>query len=542
MASATATGDYMSNAFDFQSTNVSLALDVLFPTNVYPGSGIGIVKQGPSWTINLDVASLPENTSATPPSNFYFPAWDTGTQAHEKVRLDNMIAAATGLDTRKAIGDANYNILTTDRYVAIASALTANRLITLPPASSVPGGREVLIQDEIGTLGPTHYVTIQPTGSDTIDGTQARVLGIPYAGLRVRSDGVGRWSYVNAFAVTKIADANYTANPDDRVIDMTALTAARVVTLPAAIAYPAGQRFTLYDQAGQCSATNTLRLAPAGADLINGSASPAIATLVAPYAYIGVISDGVSRWTVVDGGNVTAGTTILSTQISDSSPLGRSLLTQTTAALDRTSLGSTAVGDALFTAASQAAAQSTLGLGTMAVENSNAVSISGGSINGVSVGSVTPGVGTFTTLTANGAVTANGANAAISLAPTGTGAVTINPATAGHIDNMIIGATTPAAATVTSMNGGQLAGMRNKIINGDFRIDQRYAGSGASAVVGSTYFCDRWGVWSSQAGHQNGAGHNSALVLAIMVSFPLSAPSSHRAHPTISSSVSVSKG
>src|SRR6516225_1851935 len=468
MDSAIATGDIMSNAFDFQATNVALALDVLFPTNVYSGNGIDITKTGPNWTINLGISELPENTSPTPPSNFYFPAWDTGTQLNEKVRLDNMIAAATGLDTRKAIGDANYNILTTDRYVAIATALTANRLITLPPASSVPGGREVLIQDEIGTLGPTHYVTVQPTGADTIDGTQSRVLAIPYAGLRVRSDGIGHWSYVNAFAVTKVADANYTANADDRVIDMTAMTAARVVTLPMAIAYPAGQRFTLYDQAGQCSATNTLRLAPAGTDLINGSASPAIATLNAPYGYIGVISDGVSRWTVVDGGNVTAGTTILSTQISDSSALGRSLLTQTTAAQDRTSLGSTTVGDALFTAPSQAAAQSTLGLGTMAVENSNAVSITGGSINGTSIGTVTPVTG----LTATGP---------------------------GHIDSIIIGATVPAAASVTSMNGGQLAGIRNMLMNGAALIDQRYGGTASTASTLAYYFSDRWSIYSTKA-------------------------------------------
>ena len=53
-----------------------------------------------------------------------------------------------------------------------------------------------------------------------------------------------------------------------------------------------------------------------------------------------------------------------------------------------------------------------------------------------------------TTLTASGAVTfsssldVNPANASISLAPTGTGTVTINPATAGSINNVNIGATT----------------------------------------------------------------------------------------------------
>ncbi|MHB8388035.1 MAG: hypothetical protein ACYDBH_00475 [Acidobacteriaceae bacterium] len=53
------------------------------------------------------------------------------------------------------------------------------------------------------------------------------------------------------------------------------------------------------------------------------------------------------------------------------------------------------------------------------------------------------------TITANGALTANPANANISLVPTGTGIVTINPATVGAMDNVVIGAGTPKAATVT---------------------------------------------------------------------------------------------
>ena len=46
------------------------------------------------------------------------------------------------------------------------------------------------------------------------------------------------------------------------------------------------------------------------------------------------------------------------------------------------------------------------------------------------------------------------------------------------------------AATVTSLNGGQLAGNRNKIINGDMRIDQR--NSGAAVTTNGAYVTDRW--------------------------------------------------
>lgn len=55
----------------------------------------------------------------------------------------------------------------------------------------------------------------------------------------------------------------------------------------------------------------------------------------------------------------------------------------TTAAAARTSLGGTTTGVALFTTASAAAARTTLGLGTIATQASNSVSITGGAITGI---------------------------------------------------------------------------------------------------------------------------------------------------------------
>jgi hypothetical protein len=47
------------------------------------------------------------------------------------------------------------------------------------------------------------------------------------------------------------------------------------------------------------------------------------------------------------------------------------------------------------------------------------------------------------------------------------------------------------ATTVTSLNGGQLAGTRNRIINGDMRIDQRNAGASVTPTDGQ-YSVDRF--------------------------------------------------
>lgn len=62
------------------------------------------------------------------------------------------------------------------------------------------------------------------------------------------------------------------------------------------------------------------------------------------------------------------------------------------------------------------------------------------------------GGGGGTNLTLDGAFNMNPANSAISIAPTGTGTLTINPATAGTINAMSIGLTTPGAAKFTDVN------------------------------------------------------------------------------------------
>jgi hypothetical protein len=61
------------------------------------------------------------------------------------------------------------------------------------------------------------------------------------------------------------------------------------------------------------------------------------------------------------------------------------------------------------------------------------------------------GGGGGTNVTIDGAINMNGANSAISLAPTGTGTVTINPATASNMNNVAIGGTTPLAGTFTTL-------------------------------------------------------------------------------------------
>ncbi len=137
------------------------------------------------------------------------------------------------------------------------------------------------------------------------------------------------------------------------------------------------------------------------------------------------------------------------------------------------------------------ATHSLSGLGTMAEQNANAVAITGGSINGTPIGASVQADITGNTISAftkfvsenyyaqsilggnlrtssgtsllnwdgggSGNVTVNGglivdpANKNINMSPTGTGSVTIAPATAGAMNNMVIGGTTPLAGSFTSL-------------------------------------------------------------------------------------------
>ncbi len=95
---------------------------------------------------------------------------------------------------------------------------------------------------------------------------------------------------------TAVADAAYTALVTDRLIAFTALTAARIVTLCAAAAYPTGTRLMVVDETGNCSSSKTIAVEAAGSDLIDGATSFMIE---AAYGGLEIESNGVSAWTIL---------------------------------------------------------------------------------------------------------------------------------------------------------------------------------------------------------------------------------------------------
>ena len=96
---------------------------------------------------------------------------------------------------------------------------------------------------------------------------------------------------------TAIADAGYAAKPTDRTIVITALSAARTITLPGSATFPPGATLTIVDESGACSPQLVVTIAAAGTDVVNGLAGW---SLTSAYGYVALESNGTGKWTVVD--------------------------------------------------------------------------------------------------------------------------------------------------------------------------------------------------------------------------------------------------
>ena len=145
-------------------------------------------------------------------------------------------------------------------------------------------------------------------------------------------------------------------------------------------------------------------------------------------------------------------------------------------------------GTSAFTASAAIPSTDISGLGTMSTQNANSVTITGGTINGASVGATTPSTGAFTTLGATGnatlatitAGTWNGTAIGATFGGTGQTAVatgdllygsatnTWSRLTAGASGTLLIGGATPSYSSSPTITGTMTAGafVANEAITG----------------------------------------------------------------------------
>ncbi|MBV8971997.1 MAG: hypothetical protein JO290_06870 [Sphingomonadaceae bacterium] len=104
-------------------------------------------------------------------------------------------------NTRTAVSDANYTVLTTDRMVAYTT-LTAARTVSLPTAASFPTGTRLLVIDETGNCSATKTITIAPNGTDNLEGANSNaVIAAPYGFIALESNGSNGWFIIDQLLV-----------------------------------------------------------------------------------------------------------------------------------------------------------------------------------------------------------------------------------------------------------------------------------------------------------------------------------------------------
>ena len=91
-----------------------------------------------------------------------------------------------------------------------------------------------------------------------------------------------------------------------------------------------------------------------------------------------------------------------------------------------------------------------------------------------------------TTIITPGSFTASPLNANVVLSPTGTGLVTINPATLGSIDNMTIGATTPTTGKFTTVQSTVTTGTAPFVVASTTPVANLSIGGNAATATSST--------------------------------------------------------
>ena len=98
--------------------------------------------------------------------------------------------SATGVVNNRVAITSHYTASTNDYY--IGASPTASLGIELPAASSLSIGQSFLIKDESGNAN-SYNITINPNGSDTIEGGNSVILSIQYASISLHTDGVSKF-------------------------------------------------------------------------------------------------------------------------------------------------------------------------------------------------------------------------------------------------------------------------------------------------------------------------------------------------------------
>jgi hypothetical protein len=189
---------------------------------------------------------------------------------------------------------------------------------TFTGTSTFPGSTVINSSGNIGIgLTPTALLHIAAGTASTpaLKFATGVVLTTPQVGA-MEFDGTNLYfspttsrKIISLFDRITVADSAYTVTATDNNIQYTTITAARIVTLPAASAIAAGRWLSIGDASGSCSGTNTITITRAGTDTIAGATTYVINTA---YGQVNIQSDGVGKWVIESGSQFVAPATLSS--------------------------------------------------------------------------------------------------------------------------------------------------------------------------------------------------------------------------------------
>ena len=122
---------------------------------------------------------------------FHDPVDNDFTGSANLIFQNNILSINGGLTLSRRETNSSITLSTTDYYIGVDTANNPVSL-TLPGAQSLNNGQTYVVKDE-GGAASTNNITIQASGSETIDGQNSVILESPYASIQLYCNGVNKF-------------------------------------------------------------------------------------------------------------------------------------------------------------------------------------------------------------------------------------------------------------------------------------------------------------------------------------------------------------
>ena len=177
-----ASGDALSTGHAAQHANANDAIEAIEST-------LGLNPQGASATVKARLDAIEADS------------WVTSARILDGTIVNGDVSASAAIDPSKVaqnvvtFSNADAVVATSTRKLVQIGTMSASRTVTLPAASGVPAGTELVVADLSGSVTTTNTIVVSRAGSDTVNGATSTTIGAAYGWRRFVSDGSSKWVF-----------------------------------------------------------------------------------------------------------------------------------------------------------------------------------------------------------------------------------------------------------------------------------------------------------------------------------------------------------